>query len=117
MKKENLEIVSLMKKLKIQAKEKNAPIWKDMAERLEKPNSLYAEVNVSKIERFANDNEFIIVPGKVLGAGILKKKVKVAALRFSKKAREKIESAGGEVIYIEDAMKRNPKGSNIRIMG
>ena len=31
-------------------------------------------------------------------------------------AQEKIENAGGECISIEEIMKTNPKGSNIRIM-
>ena len=32
------------------------------------------------------------------------------------KAQEKIESAGGECVSIDDIMESNPKGSNIRIM-
>ena len=34
----------------------------------------------------------------------------------STKAQEKIESAGGECVSIDDIMESNPKGSNIRIM-
>jgi large subunit ribosomal protein L15 len=37
---------------------------------------------------------------KILGDGTLSKKLKVAAHRFSKSAREKIEAAGGEVVVI-----------------
>lgn len=37
---------------------------------------------------------------KILGDGELTKKLKVAAHRFSKSAREKIEAAGGEVVVI-----------------
>ncbi|MEE0935312.1 MAG: 50S ribosomal protein L18e, partial [Methanobrevibacter sp.] len=36
--------------------------------------------------------------------------------KFSAKAQEKITSAGGECISIEEIMNINPKGSNIRIM-
>ncbi len=117
MRKTNPELISLIKELKIKAKEEDAPIWKDIAERLERPNRLHAQVNISKIERYAKDNEFLIVPGKVLGAGILRKNVKIAAWSVSQKAKEKIEKAGGEVLSIRDAMKMNPKGSNMRIMG
>ena len=54
--------------------------------------------------------------GKVLSNGDLENKVDVVALKFSAKAQEKIESAGGECISIDEIMESNPKGSNIRIM-
>ena len=56
-----------------------------------------------------------MVPGVVLGSGTLTKKVTVAAWRFSSKAREKIESSGGEAISIEELLEKNPKGSNVKI--
>ena len=37
---------------------------------------------------------------KILGDGPLTKKLKVAAHRFSKSAKEKIEQAGGEVVVL-----------------
>ena len=54
--------------------------------------------------------------GKVLSNGELDKKVNVVALKFSAKAQEKIESAGGECISIDEIIETNPKGSNIRII-
>ncbi|NPA75529.1 MAG: 50S ribosomal protein L18e [Euryarchaeota archaeon] len=117
MTKENPELVELIKELKLNARTHNAKIWRDIAERLESPDRNHAEVNVSKIERYANENEMIIVPGKVLGTGVLTKKVTVAAWKFSRTAEEKIKKAGGEVLTISEIIERNPKGSNIRIMG
>jgi len=38
---------------------------------------------------------------KILGDGQLTKKLKVAAHRFSKSAREKIEQAGGEIVVLD----------------
>lgn len=58
-----------------------------------------------------------MIPGKVLSSGSLTKKITVAAWAFSEKAKEKIQKAGGECISIEELIKRNPKGSNIRIIG
>ncbi len=117
MKKQNTELVNLIKELKLNARNNNARIWKAIAERLEKPDSRYAEVNVSRIQRYATEGEFIIVPGKVLGSGILNKKVTVAAWQFSKSAETKIKKAGGEALEIRQIMDKNPKGSNIRIIG
>ncbi len=116
-KKENPELVELIRELKMKSKEHKAPIWRDIAERLERPLRVWPEVNVSRLERYANDGETIIVPGKVLGSGVLTKKVTVAAWKFSRSAREKIEKAGGRVISIRELMDENPRGTNVRIMG
>ncbi len=117
MKKENPELMELIRALKNKARENNAKIWKDIAMRLESPSSNYAEVNVSRIQRYARDGEVLVVPGKLLGSGTLDKKVTVAAWKFSKKAEEKVKNAGGRVISISQLMMENPKGSNVRIMG
>ena len=73
-------------------------------------------INLSDINRNVAADETILVPGKVLSNGELDKKVNVVALKFSAKAQEKIESAGGECISIDEIIEANPKGSNIRIM-
>ncbi len=117
MKKENPELMELIRELKNKARENNAKIWKDIAMRLESPSSNHAEVNVSRIQRYAKDGEVLVVPGKLLGSGALDKKVTVAAWKFSKKAEEKVKNAGGRVISISQLMMENPKGSNVRIMG
>ena len=114
--KDNPELIALIKKLKEQSRKNSAKIWKDVAERLESPNRLYASVNVGKIERYAEEGDTIIVPGKVLGSGNLTKKINIAAWRFSKKAEEKIKKAGGKVLNIDEIMQENPKGSKIKIM-
>jgi large subunit ribosomal protein L18e len=92
---------------------KDAPIWKDIANRLEKR---LAEVNIGKIQRCVNDGEIALVPGKVLGMGEIKA-VTIAGLKFSKKAREKIANAGGKCLSIYELAKENPKGNKIRIFG
>ena len=103
-------------KLNKKSKTENAAIWKDVANRLGRSNRRTAEVNLSDIARYANADETVLVPGKVLSNGDLTEKVNVAAFKFSQKAQEKIESAGGECVSIDDIMESNPKGSNIRIM-
>ena len=114
--KTNPRIPALISVLKDTARENDAPIWKDMAKRLEKPNRDYAEVNLSKINRYAAENELVMIPGKVLGAGVLGHAVTVAALGFSTTAVDKITSAGGKCMTIEQILEENPAGSGIRIM-
>ncbi|WP_457549028.1 50S ribosomal protein L18e [Archaeoglobus sp.] len=110
-------LVRLIELLFKASAENKVKIWKDIAERLARPKRLYAEVNVSKIERYAKEGETILVPGKVLGGGRITKAVTVAALSFSDSAKRKIESAGGKCITIPQLIEMNPRGSGVRIMG
>ena len=114
--KSNPNLSALIDKLLEEGARNRAAIWKDVAERLAKPRRLYAEVNLSKIQRYAREGETILVPGKVLGSGEIDKKVAVAALSFSEKARSKIEASGGKCMTIFELLRENPKGSNVRII-
>ncbi|MGM0771599.1 MAG: 50S ribosomal protein L18e [Halobacteriota archaeon] len=114
--KTNPRIPSLIAVLKDSARENEAPIWRDVAKRLETPGRNYAEVNLSKINRYTAENELVMIPGKVLGAGMLGHAVTVAALGFSATAVDKITNAGGKCMTIEQALEENPAGSGIRIM-
>ncbi len=110
-------LMLLIDELKKESREKETAIWRDIALRLEKPSRNWAEVNLSRLERYANDGDIIVVPGKVLGAGILNKKLTVAAFRFSDSAKKAIEEAGGKNLTIMELVKQNPQGSGVRIMG
>ncbi len=98
------------------SRENDANIWREIARRLSSPGKNHAEVNLSKISRYANNGETILVPGKVLGSGVLDRPVEVAALNFSKSASTKIEKANGRCMTIEDLLAANPRGSQIRIL-
>ena len=116
-KKTNPNLMNLIERLKREAYENKAPIWRDIADRLNKPKQGWAEVNLSRIERFAENGEIIVIAGKLLGAGAITKKVTVAAFKSSEAAKQKIASAGGKSMSIEELLSSNPKGSGIRIMG
>ena len=93
-----------------------APLWRDLARRLEKSTRSQTEVNLSRINRHTSDDEIVLVPGKVLGSGALDHKVQVAALDFSQKAEDKITSAGGKCLDITLLMEENPTGSGVKII-
>jgi len=114
--KTNPRVPKLIQSLKEKTRENDAPIWRDIAKRFEKPGRNYAEVNLSTINRHAGDNEVVLVPGKVLGAGKLGHAVTVAALNFSGTAKEKIADVGGRCLTIEQVLDENPSGSGIRIL-
>ena len=115
--KTNPVLISLIHELKKQANENDAPIWKDIAVRLEKSLRNWPEVNLNRISKYTGDKETALIPGKVLSTGDLTKKVSIAAWSFSEKSEEKIKKAGGKTLSIEELMKSNPKGKDIRILG
>ena len=116
-KKTNPALLSLIHELKKHANEKDANIWKDIALRLEKPLNNWPVVNLDKISKYTNEKETALIPGKVLSDGELTKKISIAALSFSEKAQDKIKKAGGKHMTIEELMKNNPDGKEIRILG
>jgi large subunit ribosomal protein L18e len=107
---------SLVADLKATARDGGSQVWQDVADRLEKPRRTHAEVNLSRIERYAQPEETVVVPGKVLGGGALQTAVDVAAVDFSGTAETKIEAVDGEALALEQALERNPEGSQVRVI-
>ena len=116
-KKTNPLLISLISELKKQSFENDVTIWKDIALRLQKPLNNWPVVNLDRISKYTKDKETALIPGKVLSDGILTKKITIAAWSFSKMAQEKIKKAGGKCITIEELLKSNPIGKDIRILG
>lgn len=116
-KKTNPMLIALIQELKKQSNENDVQIWKDIAVRLEKSSKNWPEVNLDRISKYTNEKETALIPGKVLSTGALTKKVSIAAWSFSEKSEEKIKKAGGKCISIEELLKANPKGKDIRILG
>lgn len=112
----NEQLMELLQLLKKTAIENNAAVWKRVASDLEKPTRQRRVVNIFKLEKYCDDNDMIVVPGKVLGTGDLKKKVTVAAYTFSGQALDKI-NAKGKAMSIKEMVEKNPQGKKIRLMG
>lgn len=112
----NEEIKKLISELKKLSIDNNVKIWKRIAEDLEKPVRQRRIINIYKLSKYSKENDTVIVPGKVLGTGILTHKLNVAAYTFSEDAQKKI-SENGEALSIYDLMKKNPMGKNIKILG
>ena len=117
MNKTNPRLTSLITTLESVARESEANVWEDVAERLAKPGRTHAEVNLSRIERYADGDRTIVVPGKVLGSGVLQKEVTIAAVDFSRTAERKIEAANATLRRLEDEVDQNPNGHNVQVIG
>lgn len=111
--KTNNLLIELVEELKKTGTSKKAAIWKTVAEELLKPTRRMREVNLNKINRVTKENDTIVVPGKVLGSGNLDHKVNVYAFNFSESAKQKL----GSSLSIQELLKKNPKGSGVRIIG
>jgi len=107
----------LLKKTISELGKQEAKLWQRVAHELERATRKRREVNLSKLERHTENGETILVPGKVLGAGILKKKLHVAAWNFSAGASAAIKKAGGSTLTILELVKKNPKGTGVKILG
>ncbi|MDZ7730167.1 MAG: 50S ribosomal protein L18e [Natrialbaceae archaeon] len=113
--KTNPRLTTLIADLKSTSRQTDAAVWQDIADRLEKPRRTHAEVNLGRIDRYAREDETVVVPGKVLGSGALRKSVTVAAVDFSSTAESKIDRVG-ESVSLEQLLEANPDGSNVRVI-
>jgi len=113
----NPQLIDTISFLKKQGRENEAEIWRDIAERLAKPKRKRIAVNLSRLNRYTEKSETVVVPGKVLATGEITHPITIAAFAFSRKAREKISAARGNCLSFSDLIKKKPKGSNIKIIG
>lgn len=115
--KTNPNLIQLIRFLRKKSRENKAKIWRDIAKRLAKPRRNYKAVNISRLNRCTKNKETVIVPGKVVGTGEIDHQIAVAAFAFSEKAREKIKAAKGKIIPFPLLIKKNPQGSEVKIIG
>ena len=110
-------LMGLIEDLKNKSIEQKVNIWNKIASDLQRPTRKRRIVNLSKLNRYTKENETIIVPGKVLGSGILDHKLIISAYQFSESAKEKLAKAGATIIPLNDLIKESPRGKRIRIIG
>lgn len=110
LKKRNPELVRT-----ILAAKKNKD-WLDVASIISSSRRNRPSLNLNEISKGSKTGEIIIVPGKVLSLGELDKKLKIAALSFSEKAKEKIKKSQGEALTIMEEIKKNPDAKGVRIL-
>ena len=108
--KTNKELVETI----IAAKKNKA--WFKVAEVLSGPRRKRTNLNLGEIKEKSKDNKIIVISGKVLSQGELNKKIKIVALSFSEKAREKLLNFKCEVSNILEEIKRNKPRFNNNII-
>ncbi len=90
--------------------------WLKVSEILSSSRKKRLNLNLEKLNSLIGNEKTIIVPGKILSQGELDKKIKVVALDFSEKAREKIKKSGSEISTILEEVKKNPEAKGVKIL-
>ena len=109
-KKNNSELVETL----MNAKKKDK--WLEVAGIISGPRRKRIDLNLNEINNQTKDKEKVIVPGKVLSQGEINKKIKIVALSFSEKAKEKLKKSGCEFSSILTEIKLNPSAEGIKIL-
>ncbi len=109
-KKSNRELVETI----IAAKKKTK--WLEVAGILSGPRRKSVNLNLGEINEKSEEGDTVVVPGKVLSQGEIDKKIKIIAMRFSEKAREKLLRSKTQVSGIAEEIKKNPEAKAIRIL-
>jgi large subunit ribosomal protein L18e len=99
----------------IQSKKKDA--WNEVSELLSGPRRKRVNINLTELNGIeAGDKDILVIPGKVLSEGNVDKKLKIVALGFSERAKEKLLKSGCKVSSILEEIKSNPTGKNIKVL-
>ncbi|SRR3972149_646939 len=90
--------------------------WVEIAGMISGPRRKRINLNLDKINKEAREGETLVIPGKVLSQGEIKKKVKIVALGFSENAMEKLSTEKVAFSTIDEEIKKNPEAKGIRIL-
>ncbi len=93
-------------------------LWRDLAHRILVPKRQRVAVNLWRLQALSKkfSGKTIVVPGKVLGNGVLSSALSVAAMEFSGNARKKIENAKGRALLLRGLLEKKPKASSMVIV-
>ena len=108
--KSNSTLVKTITELKEASRKNEAPLWRSIANRLEGSSRNWPSVNVSKLEYNVSKNGKAVIPGKLMGTGIITKKMTVAAYSFTNSAKEKC-------LTYNEMIKAAPKGTDVKVIG
>ena len=103
--------------LRIAFKKSKAQIWKALEYELLSRRSNRREVNVGRLSDITKEGDVVIVPGKILGSGVIDHKLTICTFSISEGAAKKILESGGKIITLDRLIEKYPDGNGVRIIG
>jgi large subunit ribosomal protein L18e len=70
------------------------------------PKRRRIKINLNELCSRTKTSESVIVPGKVLSAGVLDKKFDISAIEYSDAALKKLKDAGCRIVPVEEMIKK-----------
>ncbi len=113
----NQVVIRMAKDLKKASTKENAPIWAKLAEYALKPSIARRDLNLNRINQLTKENDIVVFPGKVLGAGNISHKITLFSFSISDSAATKIIENGGKLISHSDLIEQNPTGKGVVLLG
>ena len=113
----NDSLINTIRTLRRTLKSEKAGIWKAVLKELSRSRSNRREVNIGRLANVTNENDVVIVPGKILGSGNIGHKLTVWSFDISEVAAKKIIQVGGKLIPLDSLLQKYPNGKGIRIIG
>ncbi len=110
-------ILQMAKQLRGASKKNNAPIWLKLAELALKPSRSRRVINLGQLDKFVNDNDVVVVPGKVLGTGNISHKITLCSFSISTTGAKKVTQSGGKLVDFAHLIKNHPTGKGVKIIG
>jgi len=95
---------------------KKNPAWEKIIKKVSGSRRKRLELNLDEIDNQTKDNDLVIIPGRVLGKGNIKKKIKISAMKYTESAKEKLKESKIEFNLIEEEIKSNPEGKGIKVL-
>jgi large subunit ribosomal protein L18e len=106
----------MAKELKVASKKNKAPLWSKLAEMALKPSRARRVLNLGQLDKFVNDNDVVVVPGKVLGTGNISHKITLCSFSISINGANKVIQSGGKILDFPQLIKNNPTGKGVKII-
>ncbi|MBW6442691.1 50S ribosomal protein L18e [Patescibacteria group bacterium] len=95
---------------------KRYPEWIQVASMLASPRKNFINLNLDEIDKASKEGESVVICGKVLSQGEIKKKIKIIAFNFSESSKEKLLKLKVPTLSIIEEIKQNPEARDIKVL-
>ena len=101
---ERSDIKEWLEKLSSASKGRYGALWKSVYRQVDVSKRRRVSVNLYSINKYTEDGDNVIVPGKVLSKGALAHKVNITAVSFSEKAMSEIKRSNSKILDLDEML-------------